>query len=154
MPAYKQDDKAQADKVKLALHVSSTRAKVGDYLSFELSTNHACELQVVYVEDTGNVEIIPDVMVGNTTLNPGERRLIPQPGTGNLTFDSPSPGETMIAVCRIGGLGDQKLTAEMAKQLVAGSKQPTTRGLAINLAKQAEQDNGASGLQMVTFEIH
>ena len=153
VPAYKQEDKAQADKVKLALHVPSTRAKVGDYLSFELSTNHACELQIVYVEDTGNVEIIPDVMVGNTTLNPGERRLIPQPGSGNLTFDSPSPGETMIAVCKIGGLGDQKLTAEKAKQLVAGSKQPATRGLAVNLAKQTAQDNGASGLQMVTFEI-
>lgn len=153
VPAYKQEDKAQADKVKLALRVASTTAKVGDYLSFELSTNHACELQVVYVEDTGNVEIIPDVMIGSTTLNPGEQRLIPQPGSGNLTFDSPSPGETMIAYCKIGGLGDQKLTAEKAKELVAGSKQPVTRGLAVNLAKQAESANGAAGLQMVTFEI-
>jgi hypothetical protein len=152
-PAYKQEDKAQADKVKLALLVPSTTAKVGDYLSFELTTNHSCELQVMYVEDTGNVEIIPDVMIGNTTLNAGERRLIPQPGSGNLTFDSPSPGETMLAYCRIGGLGDQKLTAEKAKELAASSKQPTTRGLAVNLAKQAEKDNGASGLQMVTFEI-
>ncbi|UPA25953.1 c-type cytochrome [Shinella oryzae] len=153
VPAYKQDDKAQADKVKLAVHVASTSAKVGDYLSFELSTNHACELQVVYVEDTGTVEIIPDVMIGNTTLNPGERRLIPQAGTGNLTFDTPSAGETLIAFCRIGGLGDQKLTPEKAQQLAAKSKQPLSRGLAINLAKQAEQDNGTSGLQMVTFEI-
>jgi len=153
VPAYKQEDKAQQDKVKLAVHVASTRAKVGDYLSFELSTNHACELQVMYVEDTGNVEIIPDVMIGDTILNAGERRLIPQPGTGNLTFDSPSPGETMIAFCRMGGLKEQKLTAEKAKELVAKSKQPLTRGLAINLAKQAEKDNGASGLQMVTFEI-
>ena len=126
---------------------------MGDHLSFELSTNHACELQIVYVEDTGNVEIIPDVMIGSTTLEPGERRMIPQPGTGNLTFDSPSPGETMIAVCKAGGLGDRKLTVDRARQLVAGSKQPTTRGLAINLAKQAEEDHGASGLQMVTFEI-
>jgi hypothetical protein len=108
---------------------------------------------VMYVEDTGNVEIIPDVMIGSTTLNPGERRLIPQPGTGNLTFDSPSPGETMIAYCRIGGLGDQKLTAEKAKELAASTKQPLTRGIAVNLAKQAEKDNGASGVQMVTFEI-
>ncbi|WP_432347952.1 c-type cytochrome [Shinella yambaruensis] len=153
VPAYKQDDKAKESKVKLAVHVASTSAKVGDYLAFELSTNHACELQVMYVEDTGNVEIIPDVMIGNTTLNAGERRLIPQPGTGNLTFDSPSPGETMIAYCRIGGLGDQKLTAEKAKELAASTKQPVTRGLAINLAKQAEKDNGASGVQMVTFEI-
>lgn len=153
VPAYKQEDKAQADKVKLAVHVASTSAKVGDYLSFELSTNHACELQLMYVEDTGNVEIVPDVMIGSTTLNAGEKRLIPQPGTGNLTFDSPSPGETMIAFCKIGGLGDQKLTAEKAKEMVANSKQPLTRGLAINLAKQAEKDNGASGLQMVTFEI-
>nr|WP_314094951.1 c-type cytochrome [uncultured Shinella sp.] len=153
VPAYKQDDKAQEEKVKLALKVPSTSAKVGDYLSFELSTNHSCELQVMYVEDTGNVEIIPDVMIGNTTLNAGESRLIPQPGSGNLTFDSPSPGETMIAFCRIGGLGDQRMTAEKAKQLAAASKLPTTKGIAVNLAKQAEQDNGASGLQMVTFEI-
>jgi mono/diheme cytochrome c family protein len=153
VPAYKQEDKAQADKLKLALHVSSTNAKVGDYLSFELSTNNACELQVMYVEDTGNVEIIPDVMIGNTTLNAGERRLIPQPGTGTLTFDTPSAGETMIAVCRSGGLGDQKLTAEKARELVANSHQPPTRGLAINLTDKAAKDNGASGVQMVTFEI-
>ena len=59
----------------------------------------------------------------------------------------------MIAFCRIGGLGDQRMTAEKAKQLAAASKLPTTKGIAVNLAKQAEQDNGASGLQMVTFEI-
>ncbi|MFC3072793.1 c-type cytochrome [Shinella pollutisoli] len=153
VPAYKQDDKAQAEKVKLALRVPSTTAKVGDKLSFELSTNHACELQVMYVEDTGNVEIIPDVMIGNTVLNPGEQRLIPQPGTGDLTFDSPSSAETMVAFCRAGGLGDQKLTAEKARELVASSRQPPTKGLAINLAKQAEKDNGAAGVQMVTFEI-
>jgi len=153
VPAYKQDDKAQAEKVKLALRVPSTTAKVGDKLSFELSTNHACELQVMYVEDTGNVEIIPDVMIGNTVLNAGEQRVIPQPGTGDLTFDAPSPSETMVAFCRAGGLGDQKLTAEKARELVATSRQPPTRGLAINLAKQAEKDNGAAGVQMVTFEI-
>lgn len=153
IPAYKQDDKTQAEKVKLALRVASTTAKVGDKLSFALSTNHACELQVMYVEDTGNVEIVPDVMIGAATLDPGEERLIPQPGSGDLTFDSPSPGETMIAFCRAGGLKEQKLTVEKAQQLVANSKQPLTRGLAINLAKQAEKDNGGAGVQMVTFEI-
>ena len=61
-------------------------------------------------------------------------RRLNEAGSGNLTFDSPSPGETMIAVCKIGGLGDQKLTAEKAKQIVAGSRQPTTRGLAIRIS--------------------
>ncbi|MCF3641118.1 c-type cytochrome [Rhizobium sp. TRM95111] len=152
-PAYRQDDKTNESKLKLALHVPSTVAKVGDQLSFELSVNQACELQILYVEDTGTVEVIPDVMIGNTTLQPNEKRLIPQAGTGNLTFDTPSAAETMIAFCRAGGLGDQKLTPEKAKDLVAKSKQPLTRGLAINLAKQAQDDNGASSLQMVTFEI-
>ncbi|WP_275790933.1 c-type cytochrome [Pararhizobium gei] len=151
-PAYRQEKPAE-NKLELALHVSSTSARVGDLLSFELSTNKACELQVLYVEETGNVEVIPDVMIGNTTLQVGERRQIPQPGTGNLTFDTPAPAETMIAFCREGGLGAQKLTAERARQLVADSHMPPTRGLAINLADQARQDKGASGLQVVTFEI-
>ena len=153
IPEYRKEEKEQESKVKLALHVPSTTAKVGEKLSFELSTNQACELQVLYVEEGGNVEIIPDVMIGNTTLNPDEKRQIPQPGTGNLTFDTPAAAETMVAFCRVGGLGDQKLTAEKAKKLVADSHQPTTRGIAINLAEQAKADNGASGLQMVTFEI-
>ena len=110
-------------------------------------------MQILYVEETGNVEVIPDAMIGNTTLQPGEKRLIPQPGTGDLTFDTPAPAETMIAYCREGGLGDQKLTVERARQLVAQSHLPPTRGLAINLAKKAEDDKGASGLQVVTFEI-
>ncbi|MFB2552175.1 c-type cytochrome [Ensifer soli] len=150
MPAYR---KEESGTLKLALHVASTTAKVGDLLSFELSTDRACELQVLYVEEGGKVEIIPDVMIGNTTLQPGERRLIPQTDTGTLTFDTPAPAETMIAFCRAGGLGDQKLTEETARALVANSRQPVTRGLAIKLADRAEQDKGASGLQMVTFEI-
>jgi hypothetical protein len=151
-PAYRQEKPAEG-KLELALQVASTTAKVGDQLSFELSSNKACELQVLYVEETGNVEVIPDAMIGNTTLQAGEKRLIPQPGTGNLTFDTPAPAETMIAYCREGGLGDQKLTVERARQLVAESHLPPTRGLAINLAKKAEDDKGASGLQVVTFEI-
>ncbi|CAN7518520.1 c-type cytochrome [Pararhizobium sp. LjRoot238] len=151
-PAYRQEKPAEG-KLELALQVGSTTAKVGDQLSFELSSNKACELQVLYVEETGNVEVIPDAMIGNTTLQAGEKRLIPQPGTGNLTFDTPAPAETMIAFCRQGGLGDQKLTVERARQLVADSHLPPTRGLAINLAKKAEDDKGASGLQVVTFEI-
>jgi mono/diheme cytochrome c family protein len=152
-PAYRQEQPANFDKLELALHVNSTTAKVGDQLMFELSSNKACELQVLYVEETGNVEVIPDAMIGNTTLQAGEKRQIPQPGTGNLTFDTPAPAETMIAYCREGGLGDQKLSVERARQLVAESHMPPTRGLAINLAKKAEDDKGASGLQVVTFEI-
>ncbi|MDW5313868.1 c-type cytochrome [Rhizobium sp. PL01] len=152
-PAYRQEQPADYNKLELALHVATTTAKVGDQLSFELSSNKACELQILYVEETGNVEVIPDEMIGNTTLQAGEKRQIPQPGTGNLTFDTPAPAETMIAYCREGGLGDQKLSVERARQLVAQSHLPPTRGLAINLAKKAEDDKGASGLQVVTFEI-
>ncbi len=152
-PAYRQEQPAADNKLELALHVATTTAKVGDQLSFALSSNKACELQILYVEETGNVEVIPDEMIGNTVLQAGERRQIPQPGTGNLTFDTPAPAETMIAYCREGGLGDQKLSVERARQLVAQSHLPPTRGLAINLAKKAEDDRGASGLQVVTFEI-
>ena len=152
-PAYRKEKPEGEQRLELALHVGSTTARVGDLLSFELSANRACELQVLYVEETGNVEIIPDAMIGNTTLQAGERRLIPQPGTGELTFDTPAPAETMLAYCREGGLGDQRLTVERARQLVAQSHLPPTRGLAINLAKKAEDDKGASGLQVVTFEI-
>ena len=142
IPAYRQEQPAGANKLELALHVATTTAKVGDQLSFELSSNKACELQILYVEETGNVEVIPDAMIGNTTLQAGEMRQIPQPGTGNLTFDTPAPAETMIAYCREGGLGDQKLSVERARQLVAQSHLPPTRGLAINLAKKAEDDKG------------
>lgn len=151
-PAYRLE-RPGVGRLQLALHVASTTARVGDQLTFELSANRSCELQVLYVEETGNVEVIPDAMIGDTMLKPDERRQIPQPGTGNLTFDTPAPAETMIAFCREGGLGNQKLTAEKARELVASSHMPPTRGLAINLAKQAESDNGASGLQVVTFEI-
>ncbi len=149
--AYKQDPQAQ--KLTLGLYVGSTTAKVGDPLSFELSANEACELQVLYVESTGNVEEIPAAMIGSTTLQPGERRQIPQPGSGSITFDSPAPAETMIAFCRVGGLGDKRMTAEDARRLVAQSNQPATKGIAINLAKKAEADNGASTLNMVTFDV-
>lgn len=152
-PEYRQEDAAKDGKLKLALHVATTTAKVGDNLSFELSSNQACELQILYVEEGGNVEIIPDQMIGNTTLAAGERRLIPQPGSGTLTFDTPAAAETMLALCRSGGLGPNRISVEQARELVKNSHQPATRGLAINLAKKAGADDGASGIQMVTFEI-
>ncbi|WVT74688.1 c-type cytochrome [Sinorhizobium chiapasense] len=153
VPDYRKEMAEAGDRLALALKVKSTTAKVGDQLSFELSANQACELQILYVEENGNVEVIPNVMIGNTTLQPGERRLIPQPGTGTLTFDTPAPSESMLAFCRVGGLGDQRLTVEKARDYVARSRLPPTRGLAINLAKQAQGDGGASSVQMVTFEI-
>ncbi|WP_377288503.1 c-type cytochrome [Rhizobium sp. SG2393] len=149
--AYKQDP--QPSKLTLGAYVGSTSVKVGDPLSFELSANEACELQVLYVESTGNVEEIPAAMIGNTTLQPGERRQIPQPGSGSITFDAPAPAETMIAFCRVGGLGDKRMSADDARRLVAQSNQPATKGIAINLAKKAEADNGASTLNMVTFDV-
>ncbi|MDP9629923.1 UNVERIFIED_ORG: mono/diheme cytochrome c family protein [Ensifer adhaerens] len=152
-PDYRKQEKAGGTKLELALKVPTTTAKVGDQLSFELSVNQACELQILYVEENGNVEIIPDEMIGHTTLQPGESRLIPQPGTGTLTFDTAAPAETMLAFCRVGGLADQRLTVEKARAFVAQSKLPPTRGLAVNLAKKAQADNGASSVQMVTFEI-
>ncbi len=153
VPDYRKQDVAGEGKLELALKVPTTTAKVGDQLSFELTANQACELQILYVEENGNVEVIPDEMIGNTTLQPGESRLIPQPGTGTLTFDTAAPAETMLAFCRVGGLADQKLTVEKARQYVAASKLPPTRGLAVNLAKKAQADKGASSVQMVTFEI-
>lgn len=153
VPDYRKQETTDGSKLELALKVPTTTAKVGDQLSFELSANQACELQILYVEENGNVEVIPDEMIGNTTLQPGERRLIPQPGTGTLTFDTAAPAETMLAFCRVGGLAEQKLTLEKARQYVAQSKLPPTRGLAVNLAKKARADNGASSVQMVTFEI-
>lgn len=153
VPDYRKQEVAGEGKLELALKVPTTTAKVGDQLSFELTANQACELQILYVEENGNVEVIPDEMIGNTTLQPGESRLIPQPGTGTLTFDTAAPAETMLAFCRVGGLADQKLTVEKARQYVAASKLPPTRGLAVNLAKKAQADKGASSVQMVTFEI-
>ncbi|HEV7307870.1 c-type cytochrome [Ensifer sp.] len=153
VPDYRKEDAGSASKLELTLNVTSTTAKVGDELSFELSANQACELQILYVEENGNVEVIPDVMIGNTTLQPGEKRLIPQPGTGTLNFDTPAAAETMLAFCRAGGLGDQRLTVEKARDYVAKSRLPPTRGLAVNLAKKAQADGGASSVQMVTFEI-
>ncbi|MDO9418600.1 c-type cytochrome [Pararhizobium sp.] len=152
-PEYRQEDAKNDGKVKLAIHVGSTTAKVNDQLSFELSSNQSCELQLFYVEENGNVEVFPDQIIGSTTLNANEKRVIPQPGSGTLTFDTPAASETMLAFCRAGGLGDYRMTADQARDLVKKSHQPVTRGLAIALTKKAEADNGASGVQMVTFEI-
>jgi mono/diheme cytochrome c family protein len=162
VPAYKQEEKVykqpDADyeakvKVKLAINVPTTTVYVGDKLAFDLSTNKACTPQVFYIESDGNVEVIPDVMLGNGPLQPGESRVIPSPGSGELVFDTSAPAETMLVYCREADYAGAPFTVEEARALVAESAQPATRGLAIKLAQKAKEYSGDAGVHMVTFKV-
>ena len=123
-------------KLTLELKVASSNVLVGQDLNFDVTANRACELQVFYVEDTGNVEVISQSLIGAPFLEPGKPRRIPDPRGGSLVFDTPGKDESLVLFCREGGLGDQRLTAEAAKALVLASRTAPTRGLAQRLTEQ------------------
>lgn len=162
--AFKDDD--AKNKLALKVNVPNTDVFVDEKLSFEVTATRACELQVFYVEADGNVEVVPQEMIGKEFLTADKARRIPDPATGDLVFDTSAANETLLLFCREGGLGNQRLSAEDAKDLVKKSGQPASRGLAIKLfekakaeEKKAEANNeekggkGTSAIHMVTFNV-
>jgi mono/diheme cytochrome c family protein len=161
--AFKGDD--GKNKLELKVDIKNTDVFVDERLSFNVTANRACELQVFYVESDGNVEVVPQEMIGEKFLAAGKPRRIPDPASGDLVFDEAASNETLVLFCREGGLGNQRLSAEQAKRLADASGEPTSRGLAIILyetAKDAESKasandpaagNGTSAIHMVTFNV-
>jgi len=176
-PAYKDADyrddafkeEGAKDKLTLSVNVKNTDVFIDEKLSFEVTANRSCELQIFYVEADGNVETIPQEMIGEKLLEAGKPRLIPDPVSGDLVFDTAAANETLLLFCREGGLGDKRLSAEDAAKLAQESGEPASRGLAIKLFEKAKADEkaadaeaggeakeggkGTSAIQMVSFNV-
>ncbi|MFZ1813715.1 MAG: c-type cytochrome [Rhizobiaceae bacterium] len=166
--AFKGDDD-KGGKLTLAVKVANTDVFVDEQLSFDVTANKECEVQIFYIESDGNVEVIPQEMIGDKNLPAGKARTIPDPASGKLVFDTPGADETLLLFCREGGLGKQRLSAEDAKKLVKKSGETATRGLAIKLFEKAKSDEkkadakaggdakeggkGTSAIHMVTFNV-
>lgn len=142
-----------ADTFRLDATADKTNAKVGETLSFDVTANKACDLQVVYVEADGNVESIPEEMIGKERLKAGEVRTIPQPETGVIRFDTPGKNETLVILCRTEDLAGFNLDKEKAIELTKKYKSNFKRGVAIELAKKVRSDPEANAFKFITFNI-
>jgi len=141
--------------LQLTLHVPNQSVAVNDLLNFEVSTNRACELQMVYVEINDRIVELPQAVLGDPILRPGERRLIPQPASGlQLRFDRPGIGETLLAYCREPSSAQPRLDAEEMVRIARASFQPLLRGLTIEAASRSEEDGGRSAFASVTIDVH
>ena len=144
----------KADRLTLALHVPKTEVYVNDLLEFTVKANKKCELQIFYVEESKNIEELPGQILGPRFLEAGEERRIPYEGSGlQIRLDEPGKGETMLAFCREGGLGDYGMTAEGALDYAKKHFQPLTRGIAIEAATKVAEDEGQSATNHVTFNV-
>ena len=123
VPQYQQKEYVEGKKLELSLKVVSTHVRVGDKLAFTIQSNKACELQIVYVESNGNVEIFPSQLVGDPWLKAHEPKHIPLQGSGEIEFDEPGHAETLILFCSEKGLGHDRLTTEAAKAIAAKVQQ-------------------------------
>ncbi|MDO8884908.1 DUF4384 domain-containing protein, partial [Pseudotabrizicola sp.] len=145
---------APTDPLILQLSVPYVEVKVNDLLEFDVRANRRCELQILYVEETKTVEELPPEVLGPAFLEAGETRRIPYPGSGmQLRFDTPGKGETMVAFCREGGLGDKRITGQGAVDYAKDRFQPLSRGLVIERTDTVARDNGQSATNVVTFNV-
>ena len=142
-----------ADRLKLAIKVPSSYVKLGSKLRFNISSNKDCELQLLYVESDGTVKEFPQAFIGNAMLSAGEDRQIPPAGAGDIVFDRPAPSETLIAFCKIGSLGNDRMSATAASQLARSASQPVTRGISFKLAEKGKVNGGRSAVNFITFEV-
>nr|WP_321444829.1 c-type cytochrome [uncultured Cohaesibacter sp.] len=142
-------------KLRLALHVPSTRVKVDDLLAFKLTANRACELQLFYVQEDGKVLEFPSAIVGDPHIIAGKAKQVPDPNSEHQArFSEPASVETLVAYCREGGLGNRRLSADDAYKLVqkngpgAGAK-----ALTFELVKRTKETKGKEAVHMVQFEV-
>ncbi|MCO6184651.1 c-type cytochrome [Rhizobium sp. L1K21] len=149
-----------AAALKLSIMVDKTNVLVGERLTFDVVANQACELQILYVEADGNVELIPQAMIGDPFLQPGVPRTIPDASVGELVFDTPAEDETLVLNCKVGGLGSSRMSAEEARAIIASSFQPPKRGLAVkmfeNNAKavlQSAKEPSLAAINMLSFNV-
>lgn len=144
----------RADRLTLALSVPATNVYVNDLLEFDISANKRCELQIFYIEEGKNIEELPQDILGPNFLEPGEVRRIPYAQSGlQIRFDTAGTGETMLAFCREGGLGNQRMNQEAVLNYAHERSLPLTRGISIEAASHVAQDNGASATNHVTFNV-
>lgn len=153
-----------ADKLAMAIKVQTTDVSVGDTLTFDVITNKACELQILYVDSSENVVVISQDSIGEPFLHAQTPRHIPVEGSGRrLRFDGSGQGESLILVCREGGLGDKRLTTEQARKVVERSHLPATKSLLeeqISPSRLLNELHGSSPLadpsmatQLITFNV-
>lgn len=143
-----------ADPLEITLHVPSQQVYVNDLLTFEVSTNRACVLQIVYVEVNDEIVVLPQSVIGAELVNPVERRLIPQAASGlQLRFDRPGVGETLLAYCREPSSDQPAINAAEMVDLARERYQPLFRGLTVEVANRSEADAGRSAFASVTIDV-
>lgn len=139
----------------ILIKANGTDVRVGDYLEFEVSTNRDCELQILYIEANKNIEEYPQTLIGPKILKAGEWRKVPHPDSKfRAKFDEPGNGETLIAYCRVGGLGHHRLKP---KDVIALSKELSLdrkRGISFVAEEQVKVDKGESAFNYITFDVH
>lgn len=143
-----------ADPLEITLHVPRQQVYVDDLLTFEVSTNRACILQIIYVEINDSIVELPQAVIGAQLVQPGERRLIPQAASGlQLRFDRPGVGETLLAFCREPSSSQPAINADEMVTAARSNYLPLFRGLTVEVANRAEDDAGRSAFASVTIDV-
>lgn len=153
VPQYQKKEYIAAGKLELSLKTTSTNVRVGDTMSFTVTSNKDCEMQILYVESSGNVEIFPDLLIGDPWLRAGKPRHIPLKGAGEIVFDEAGHDESLIIFCSEKGLGADRLSTAAAKKIAKDSKKTSTRGITFKLAKKVEKQEGKSAFHLVSFNV-
>lgn len=148
-------DGQDAGKLKLSLNVGSTTVRVGDLLSIELVANRDCELQMFYVQENGEVVEFPAEYVGEPFLKAGIPKHLPDPNSPFVAeFTDDALRESLVAYCRVGGLGDRRVSEagvlDLMKKAGAGAGD---RELTFKLVERAKQEDGLEAVQLVRFEV-
>lgn len=152
-PEY-EEYKKPSNPMHLLIRAGSTDVKVGDYLEFEISSNRDCELQILYVEANKTIEEYPQSVLGPNILKADEWRTVPFPGSKlRVQFDEPGNGETLIAYCRAGGLGEHRIHPADVEALAKELSLDRKRGISFVAEEQVKQELGESAYSYITFDV-
>ena len=110
------------EPLKLSLNLASMDVHVDDLLTFEITANRDCLLQVFYIQANGEIVEFPETIVGSPLMRGGVAKQIPDANSSMRSrFAEAAIEETLVTYCRASHLESQKLSAAQAYEMIVGN---------------------------------
>lgn len=151
-------DSKRDQHVRLNVRLDKRVYAIGDTLSFTLTTNKTCELNILYKQANDDIIVFPQYfegsrLLGDPILRKGERRQIPVSSDLVLEITPPSGSEELTIQCRVGGLVNNRVVAKDIRNWNVENGD-AFRGLSASIVESSRRDPSIHYAETFRFRVN